>query len=118
MTDDMPTPIDTELYSKAKRMADAKYKTHGAFKSGYIVKTYKAMGGRYRDDGKEKTLKRWFKEKWQDVGDKAYPVFRPTKRVSKDTPLTKSEIDPADLKKKTAQKQRLKSKNLSPFKRR
>jgi hypothetical protein len=52
------------------------------------------------------------------VGGGAYPVFRPTKRISKDTPLTKSEIDPKDLKKKTAEKQKIKSRNLSPFKRR
>jgi Family of unknown function (DUF5872) len=114
----MPVPIDTDLYAKAKRIADSKYKTHGAFKSGFIVKTYKELGGRYRDDGKPKNLKRWFKEEWKDVGGKAYPVYRPTKRISKDTPLTKSEIDPKDMKKKTEEKQKIRSRNLSPFKRR
>ena len=35
------------LYEKVKKMADKKYKTHGAFKSSYIVKTYKDLGGTY-----------------------------------------------------------------------
>ena len=43
---------------------------HGAYKSGYIVKRYKELGGRYADDGEAKHLKRWFDEKWRDVGNK------------------------------------------------
>jgi hypothetical protein len=64
------------------------------------VKRYKELGGRYGGVSKGKTsLGRWFKEDWKDIGNKSYPVFRPTKRVTKDTPLTTSEIDPAQLKK-------------------
>lgn len=48
-------------------------------------------------------LKRWFKEKWQTPkGKEEYSAgdtgtFRPTVRVSKDTPDTYSELTPADI---------------------
>ena len=47
-------------------------------------------------------LKRWFKEKWETPsGKKDYSetdenTFRPTKKVSKDTPSTWSELTPAE----------------------
>jgi hypothetical protein len=59
-------------------------------------------------------LKRWQKEKWQDTktgkpcgagGKNEY--CRPTKRVSKDTPKTKSELTPSKLKAKKAEKSRV-----------
>jgi hypothetical protein len=113
----MAVPLDKKLYSKAKALADSTYSKPSAYKSGFIVKTYKAMGGTYKDSGKKKGLSQWFKEAWKDVGNKEYPVYRPTKRISKDTPLTVSEIDPKNLKKQIALKQKIKgSKNLPPFK--
>lgn len=114
----MPIPIDTKLYEKAKMIADQKYKTHGAYKSGFLVKIYKDMGGRYIDDNQPKNLKRWFQEKWRDVGGKNYPVYRPTKIISKSkTPLTINEIDKKNLKKQIILKQKLKNNyNLPPFK--
>ena len=48
-------------------------------------------------------LKRWFQEDWRTpTGAKGYSkgdsgTFRPTKKVSKDTPKTYSELSPADL---------------------
>jgi len=43
-------------------------------------------------------------------------VYRPTKRITKDTPLTASEIDPKQAKKQIKRKQIIKgSKNLPPF---
>jgi hypothetical protein len=51
-----------------------------------------------------------------DVGKKEYPVYRPTVKVSKKTPLLVDEIDVKDLKKKIKQKQSLRaSGNLKPF---
>lgn len=98
-------------------IADIVYKKPSAYKSGYIVRLYKKLGGTYTDDGKKKPLERWYKERWSDVGGKDYPVYRPTVRVTKETPLLASEIDPVDLKKKIKQKQTIKGKsNLSPFK--
>ena len=60
-------------------------------------------------------LKRWFKEKWVDVktgkpcgrqqGEKRdYPYCRPSKRVSKDTPKTASELSASEKSSRTAAK--------------
>ena len=106
-----------ELYDKVKIYADSVYKKNSAYKSGFIVKTYKQLGGRYQDDNQTKHLKRWFKEKWEDIGHQSYPVYRPTIRISKLTPLIVDEIDKSNLKKQIKQKQIIRGeKNLTPFK--
>tara|TARA_B100001063_G_C16582220_1_gene461346 strand:+ start:549 stop:803 length:255 start_codon:yes stop_codon:yes gene_type:complete len=56
-------------------------------------------------------LKRWFKEDWRTPsGSKDYSdgdvVFRPTKKVSKDTPKTHSELSKADIEKGRRQKRK------------
>jgi len=113
----MPTPKNKELYEKVKKEADEIYKKPSAFKSGYIVKKYKELGGEYIDDKKPKNLKRWFKEEWKDIGNSVYPVFRPTIKVSKETPLTPEEIEPKNLKEQIKRKQVIKGvRNLPPFK--
>ena len=112
----MPIALNPNLYAKAKKIADAVYDRPSAYKSGFIVKKYKEMGGKYKEDGKEKKLTRWFKEEWANVGGKlAYPVYRPTKRVSKKTPLTPSEIKPSNLKKQIKLKQSILAAKLPPF---
>jgi hypothetical protein len=112
----MPIPIDKELYQKAREEADQVYSKPSAYKSGFIVKKYKELGGRYVDDNSPKELERWFKENWIDIGGKDYPVYRPTKRISKDTPLTVAEIDPIHAKKQIKLKQVIKGmSNLPPF---
>ncbi len=105
-----------DLYEKAKQIADKTYSKPSAYKSGFIVQKYKQLGGTYSGKKENKGIGRWFKEEWKDVGKKKYPVYRPTKRVSKDTPLTPDEIDPANLKKQIALKQKIKGKNLPAFK--
>lgn len=112
----MPTPTDQALYNKVKAYADTIYKKPSAYKSGFIVKKYKELGGTYIDDKKPKELKRWFKEKWTDVGGLDYPVYRPTKRISSKTPLIPAEIKPSNLKKQIDLKQDLKGDfNLPKF---
>ena len=54
-------------------------------------------------------LKRWFKEDWQTPkGKKDYKggenTFRPTKKISKDTPSTWSEVTPAEKNRAQAEK--------------
>ena len=54
-----------------------------------------------RKTKKGSALKRWFKEKWRTPrGKKGYSgsdrTFRPTVRVSKDTPATWSELSPSE----------------------
>ena len=113
----MPIAIDTELYNLVKQKADKLYLKSSAYKSGYIVKKYKELGGRYKDDNKPKNLKRWFQEKWMDVGHQEYPVYRPTIKINKNTPLTINEIDRKNLNKQIKQKQIIRgNKNLPPFK--
>lgn len=114
----MPTVLDQELYDKAKKQADAIYTKPSAYKSGFIQRKYKELGGRFREDNKPKALANWFQEKWKNVAEKGqYPVLRPTVRVSKATALTVKEIDPKQLKKQVALKQVIKGKkNLPPFK--
>lgn len=102
------------LYAKAKRIADRTYKKPSAYKSGFIVKTYQELGGTYNNTSNPKTLKRWFKEKWADIGHKSYPVYRPTKRVNKYTPLTASEIDPVQARKQIRLKQKIRGESNLP----
>jgi hypothetical protein len=111
--------LDKDIYLKAKSKADKVYKTHGAYKSMYIVKLYKDMGGRFNPEYKDKKLTKWLNEKWIDIGgsNNIYPVYRPTVKMDLNTPLTINEIEPTNLKQQIKLKQKIKaSKNLPPFK--
>jgi hypothetical protein len=108
---------DKDIYLKAKNIVYQQYSKPSAYRSGALVKKYKELGGRYSGEKQKIGLVRWFKEKWEDVGGLEYPVYRPTIRISKETPLLASEIDEKDLKKKIKEKQKIKGeKNLKPFK--
>lgn len=108
--------VDTELYAKVKAEADEKYAKPSAYKSGWIVKTYKERGGTYRGKKTNKGLTRWYKEDWKDIGDGPYPLYRPTKRISKDTPTTEGELSASEIKKMDKLKQKIKGdKNLPKF---
>jgi hypothetical protein len=113
----MPSIIDKPaLYEKAKKIVYKHYPTHSAYRSGQLVKLYKEMGGTYSGKKEITGLTRWFKEKWLDVGGLDYPVYRPTKRVNKNTPLTPREIKPANMLKQILLKQQYKgNKNLPHF---
>ncbi len=113
----MPIIANQELYNQVKKQANMIYKKPSAYKSGFIVKKYKELGGQYIDDNEPKNLKRWFSEKWVDIGGLDYPVYRPLKRISKETPLTASEIDPIQAIEQIALKQIIKGdSNLPKFK--
>lgn len=95
---------NSTAYKKAKREADQKYEKHSAYKSMYISKRYKELGGTYKDNTKKDTkLSTWRKERWVVVepylkegkkiacgSEKAPNIHscRPTKRINKDTPTT------------------------------
>jgi len=113
----MNQPTDKDLYEKAKLIADKTYKKPSAYKSGFIVKTYKRLGGNYSGEQKNIGLKRWFAEKWVNIAkEKQYPVLRPSVKITKDTPLTIDEINPIFAKKQIALKQKIKgNKNLPVF---
>jgi len=109
-------PINKKLYEKAKEIVYPLYKKPSAYRSGAVVKKYKELGGKFKEKG-ERKLARWFEEEWKDVGNKEYPVYRPTKKINKETPLTPSEIDPKNLIEQIKEKQIIKgNKNLKPFK--
>jgi hypothetical protein len=113
----MPIIDNQELYDFVKNEANKIYKKPSAYKSGWIVKTYKELGGTYTDDNKPKKLARWFKEDWGDIGGLNYPVYRPFKKITEETPLTIYEIDPLQAKQQIKLKQKIKGKyNLPPFK--
>lgn len=68
-----------------------------------------------------KNLKRWFEEEWRTPsGNTDYSegenTFRPTKRVSKKTPSTWSELTPAE--KARAQKEKNQKGRVSRYKKR
>ena len=105
-------PSDIELYEKAKSIVYNQYKTHSAYRSGALVKKYKQLYEETHDDDApykgdktpNKGLKRWFREQWKgDDGKVGYSfkssVYRPTVRITKETPKTFSELTPAQLKK-------------------
>ena len=121
----MAIPLDKEIYEEVKNYVNTIYKKPSAYRSGAYVKLYKQMGGRYKEDSKKKTiddfpLARWFAEDWQDVNPSktktSYPVYRPTKKVSENTPKTVSEISKERLKEQSKEKQKIKGKkNLPKF---
>jgi hypothetical protein len=119
----MPEPINKDLYANVKKKIMASYKKNSAFASGAIVKEYKRLGGKYKEDGKSRPLERWFDEKWIDINpvigvknDKAYPVFRPTIKVNSKTPTILQDIPIERLKQQYRLKQKYKGeKNLPRF---
>jgi hypothetical protein len=85
------------------------------------IKEYKRLGGKFINDSKTRNLTRWMQEKWRDVNPNktksSYPVYRPTIRINKKTPLTSNEISISELKKQSVIKQKIKGiSNLKPFK--
>ena len=112
----MPEIMNPDIYKKAKAIADQTFEKHGAYKSAFLVKKYKELGGEYKDDGKPKNLSRWLSEDWKDVAGLSYPVYRPTKRVSSKTPLTADEVSTESLAKNAVLKQIYGAeRNLPPF---
>lgn len=119
------TPLNKELYEKAKQIVYARYAKPSAYRSGALVKLYKEMGGKYKDDDKKKSiddkpLKRWFEEQWSDINPSktstSYPVYRPTKRITEKTPTTKDELSKKRIKEQSKLKQTIKGKkNLPKF---
>lgn len=105
-------PSNLVLWKRAHKEADKIYSKPSAYKSGFIVKYYKNNGGKFasakqKNDG----LSRWYKEKWTNqhgtVGYKHKDdIYRPSIRVSKNTPVTWKELS----KKRITKAKRSKSK--------
>jgi hypothetical protein len=104
----MDNILNKNLYEKAKKEADKIYKRHGLYKSAFIQKKYKELGGKYKDEktSNKKGINRWLKEEqWVEVlpylnngkkivcgtseGGKA---CRPLIRYNDKTPITLPEL--------------------------
>lgn len=127
-------PTNKTLYAAVKAEADAKFMAPtSAYKSGWIVRTYKDRGGKYKKEEKQAPksgLARWFAEKWVNLnaplnGDKSatqyapcgrehatrkgtYPLCRPSKRITQGTPRTAQELSQAAIAKANREKQKRK----------
>ena len=109
----MPSvPKDSELYENVKKEIYKKYPQHSAYRSGHLVREYKEKyAEKYGDKvsaykgekTKKKGLSRWFKEKWSNQrGKSGYryksDIYRPTIRVTDDTPVLLQELTDEQLK--------------------
>lgn len=64
--------LNKDLYKEAKKIADETYKRHSAWKSMFLVRQYKQLGGEYKETkkNKKKPLDRtdlWRKEEWIQI---------------------------------------------------
>ena len=94
-------------YKKVK----SKYKVFPSARASQAIAKCRKASGKVKKGKKGASLKRWAKEKWVDTrtgkacgsgGKNEY--CRPTKRVSKKTPKTKSEMSKSELARKKREK--------------
>jgi len=97
-------------YKKVK----AQYKVFPSARASQAIAKCRKGSGNARKSEEGTSLKRWEKEKWVDTrtgkacGDGGKNEYcRPTKRVSKEAPKTKSEISPSKLAQKKAEKSKV-----------
>ena len=115
----MSKPANQELYDKVKKNIYSKYPKHSAYRSSLLVKEYKEQGGKYVGvKNSNKGLAKWHKETWLNQrGEVGYKnksdVYRPTVRVSKDTPTTFKELTKEQVKK--AQVEKAKTNRVKKF---
>ena len=98
---------DPALYVRIKQEATQRFHSPtSAYRSMWIVKTYKSRGGKYKVGFPEKNdTRRWLREKWVQVipyvtkgveiecGSGSYgKACRPLLRVDKKTPLTMKQV--------------------------
>ena len=106
------SPLDKELYESIKKEVWAQYKLPSAYRSAQLVKKYKEAGGTYSGEkNKNEGLPLWFASKWLNQrGEVGYKyksdVYRPTIRITKDTPTTFAELTPAEIERAKAEKGR------------
>jgi hypothetical protein len=125
--------LNQKLYDKVVEKAKRTFKKWpSAYASGYVVKEYKRLGGKYKGKkpSKKTGLSRWFKEEWVNVcklpkkvpcgrpktdlktWKKKYPYCRPYKRVTSKTPKTAKELSKKELERRCRKKKRKPMKRL------
>lgn len=114
--------LDKDIYNRAKKLADEKYKKHSAYKSMYMMEQYEKLGGRINKNLKKSGTDKWLNENWKNLtpiamgiesniknltacGEK-HPkqkknptICRPTKKVNKDTPKLAQSFSKSQIKK-------------------
>jgi len=98
-------PKDIKLYDKIKKKLFIEYPVNSAYRSGNLVKKYikayeekyKTAEAYYGNKNEEIGLTRWYKEKWVNQrGEIGYKyegdIYRPSKRITINTPKTHSEL--------------------------
>jgi len=128
-----PIPLNTDLYNRVKQMASEKFKAPtGAYRSMWIVKKYKELGGTYdRPKATHTKLTDWRKEHWIDLNQpKAgggyekcghpnpngkYPLCRPSIKVNENTPKLYQNISNERINEVNKEKQEIKSKGNIRF---
>ena len=105
-------PKDNMLYQRIKNKLYKENPVHSAYRSSLLVKKYKKafkikyptiINSYIGQTSKKEGLSRWFKEDWKsDTGRYHYTskssVYRPSKRISKKTPKTFSELSKKKIK--------------------
>ena len=115
----MPEPVDTDLYDKIKKIVYKDIPKNSAYRSGILVQKYKkAFFDKYGNKSpyigertKGKGIGRWFREKWVNQrGEVGYKnkndIYRPSVRITKDTPLVHGEISKKEIKRARKEKYR------------
>tara|TARA_R100000657_G_C4545094_1_gene20005 strand:- start:6 stop:428 length:423 start_codon:yes stop_codon:yes gene_type:complete len=103
----MENILNPDIYQKAKKEADKVYKKNSAYKSMFISKKYKELGGKYKTKKKKSgSTDNWTKEEWIQVlpylekgkkivcglDNKKNKVCRPFKKLNSKTPITLPEL--------------------------
>ena len=100
----MAKPANPKLYQTVKDEIYKENPTHSAYRSALLVQEYKRRGGKYLGSKpKNKGLTRWFKEEWRNqrggIGyKKAGDIYRPTRRITAETPATMQELSTKAIK--------------------
>ena len=106
-------PRDSVLYERTKGEINRKYPKPSEYRIGILVQTYKKRFSQkygpkkspYIGKKTKKTgLSRWFSEKWVNSrGEVGYryknDIYRPSKRITKKTPITYHELSRKQIRK-------------------
>jgi len=100
----MANPINLKLWEIAHVEAEKVYSKPSAYKSAFIVKKYKELGGQFKGNKTKEGLVRWFKERWRNQHDhEGYEhkndIYRPTIKVNNHTPKTIEELSKKQIQK-------------------
>lgn len=106
-----PKPVDMKLYEKVQARVYKEIPKHSAYRSGIVVQKYKQSfkkkhGKKSPYSGKKtkkRGLGRWFAEEWTNQRGKIgykhkSDIYRPSKRITRKTPITHSELSKKEIK--------------------